>query len=215
MIYYPIQAMVDSGIRDILLICGGNAAGEFLKVLGNGADFGLKRLNYAYQAEPKGIADALGLAEEWAGGEPVCVMLGDNIVEGNFGNAVTEFCNNPVGAVIFGATVEHPEWYGVIWTDCFGKIEAIVEKPKDSTSNLAAIGLYLYDATVWESVKTLVPSKRGELEITDVNNYYLEKKQLDWRPVPGWWADCGESIDGYNDACVKVRSLGFPKLRKV
>lgn len=216
MIYYPIQAMVSSGIHDILLICGGNAAGEFLKILGNGADFGLRHLNYTYQAEPKGIADALGLAEEWAAGQHVCVMLGDNIIEGNFGSTVEEYEKNGAnGGVIFASEVDHPEWYGVITLDDEGKVQQIEEKPQNPTSNLAAIGLYIYDSTVWDFVKKLTPSARGELEITDVNNYYLERKELTMHRVPGWWADCGESIDVYLDACVKVRSLGFPKLKKL
>ena len=205
MIYYPIQTLVDGGINDILLVCGGNAAGEFLRILGNGEVFGLRHLHYTYQSEPRGIADALGLAEEFASGDPICVILADNIIEDNIKKAVDDFKSNPVGAVIFGTEVEHPEHYGVINTDSNGNVVEIEEKPKNPQSNLIATGLYLYDSTVWEFIKQLTPSARGELEITDVNNHYLKKNQLTMRKLEGWWADCGENFDGYLDAAVKVR----------
>ena len=206
MIYYPIETLVKSDIRDILIVCGGNAAGEFLRILGNGEAFGLKHLHYTYQAEPKGIADALGLAEEWADNQPIAVILADNIFENPVTWEVTEFMKNPDGAVIFGYEVEHPEHYGVIVRDENGKVTKIVEKPKKPESNLIATGLYLYDNTVWDFIRNLSPSARGELEITDVNNHYLEQGKLSVAEVDGWWADCGENFNGYLDAAVKVRS---------
>lgn len=209
MIYYPIETMVKSGITDILLVCGGNAVGDFLRVLGNGEEFGLKHLHYTYQREPKGIADALGLAEEWAAGQPITVILGDNIFQESFGKQVTEFEANPHGAVIFGTRVDEPQHYGVIVTDNQGKIVKIVEKPKEPESNLIATGLYIYDSTVWDFIRQLTPSARGELEITDVNNHYLNKDQLRVVELAGYWADCGESFDGYLEAGVKAKELGL------
>lgn len=205
MIYYPIERMAESGIKDILLVCGGNAAGEFLRILGNGDRFGV-RLHYTYQPEAKGISDALGLAEQFVGGSPMCVILGDNLFEKPFTEAVRRFENDPVGAVVFGTKTEHPEHYGVIDEEsATGKVRKIVEKPKHFVSNLIATGLYMYDSTVWDFIKQLTPSARGELEITDVNNHYLEKGQLRLERVDGWWADCGENCDGYLDAGIQAR----------
>jgi glucose-1-phosphate thymidylyltransferase len=203
MVYYPIETLVNSGIKDILLVCGGNAAGDFLTLLGNGEAFGLKHLHYTYQSAPKGIADALGLAEEWASGEPITVILADNIFEETFKDVIQEFEKNPVGGVIFGTRVARPEHYGVICQDENGNITKIVEKPKQPTSDLIATGLYIYDSTVWEFLKTLTPSARGELEITDVNNYYLNKGQLKVVELKGSWGDCGEDFDSYMDAGIK------------
>ncbi len=199
MIYYPIQTLVKSGIRDILLVCGGNAAGEFLRVLGNGEEFGLKHLHYTYQSEPKGIADALGLAEEWANEEPVCVILGDNIFE-----KPVDVWENPDGARIFLTEVERPEQYGVVQVDENDNVIEIVEKPKNPKSNLIATGLYMYDSTVWDYIRTLTPSKRNELEITDLNNKFLEAGKLKACRINGWWADAGDSINGYMESCIKV-----------
>lgn len=204
MIYYPIQTMVDSGITDILLVCGGNAAGEFLRILGNGEEFGLKHLHYTYQSEPRGIADALGLAEEWADNEPVTVILADNILEKPFPNVVKEFELHPEGARIFLTEVEHPEHYGVVELNDKGKVLSIEEKPKQPKSNLVAIGVYMYDSGVWKYIRTLTPSARNELEITDLNNRYLAKGKLKANKIEGYWADCGESIDGYFASCVKA-----------
>lgn len=210
MIYYPIKSMVDSGIRDILLVCGGNAAGEFLRIIGNGAQFGLKHVAYTYQHEPKGIADALSLCEEWASNEPVCVMLGDNILENNFKEYVNDFNSNPTGARIFLTEVPNPECYGVVQMDNNGSVIEIIEKPKEPKSNHIAIGLYMYDSTVWEYIRSLVPSARNELEITDLNNRYLKMGSLKANKINGWWADAGESIDGYMESCCMVykRKLG-------
>ena len=200
MIYYPIQSFVDSGIDDILLVCGGNAAGEFLRVLGNGEEFGLKHLHYTYQAEPKGIADALSLAEEWADGESIAVLLADNILENNFADAVEDF---EAGAKIFLTEVERPEFYGVVEMDG-DKVVSIEEKPENPKSNMAVIGLYLYDETVWEYIRNLEPSARGELEITDLNNHFLAEGELEACRIEGWWLDCGESFEGYLKAQILV-----------
>jgi glucose-1-phosphate thymidylyltransferase len=202
MIYYPIQTLVASGIRDILLVCGGNAAGEFLRILGNGEEFGLKHLHYTYQKEAKGIADALGLAEEFAAGQAVTVLLADNIFENPIPDIVRDFDGDPVGARIFVTPVEHPECYGVVETDDKGRVVSIVEKPKQPKSNLIATGLYMYDGGVWDYIRSLTPSKRNELEITDLNNRYLGIGKLKAHRINGWWADCGESIDGYMQSCI-------------
>lgn len=197
MVYYPIQMMVDSGIRDILLVCGGNSVGEFLRILGNGEEFGLKGLHYRYQSEPRGIADALGLAEDWADNEPVAVLLSDNIFQYPVPNAVSSFES---GATIFLSQVEHPEHYGVATFDCAGQISNIVEKPKEPESNWAVTGFYLYDSSVWEFIRKLEPSARGELEITDVNNHFLQEGNLKAEFLQGYWVDCGESLEGYFQA---------------
>ncbi len=207
MIYHSLDLFVKSGVQDILIVCGGNSASDFLRVLGNGEEFGLRHLHYRYQSEPRGIADALGLAEEWAGDDPIAVLLGDNIFESTFRNAVQKFEQNPVGAVIFGTRVDHPEHYGVIMVNEQGEVAEIVEKPREPESDLIATGLYMYDNTVWDFIKQLTPSARGELEITDVNNHYLQKGQLKMVEIDGYWADCGENIDDYLDACIKVREL--------
>jgi glucose-1-phosphate thymidylyltransferase len=206
MIYWPIKTLVDSGIKDILLVCGGNSSGEFLRILGNGEEFGLRHLHYTYQREPKGIADALSLAEDWANKEPVTVILADNIFENNVSAVVDEFQKKPEGSRIFVYPVSNPQSYGVVEIKN-GLVLSIEEKPKNPKSNLIATGLYMYDHQVWDFVKTLKPSQRKELEITDLNNLYLENKSLRAHSVVGWWADAGESIDGYNDCCCKIRDI--------
>lgn len=213
MIYYPIEFLVSSGVTEIMLVCGGNSAGDFLRLLGNGEEFGLKRLHYAYQSEPKGIANALSLAEEFVGYDPMCVILGDNIFEQPVTHAIGIFMTEPVGALIFGTEVHHPEYYGVIEMED-GKVNKIVEKPKEPKSNLIATGFYVYDAAVWDYVKELTPSQRGELEITDINNMYIERSQLSFVKISGWWADCGENFDSYLDACIKVRGINQEKPRR-
>ena len=196
MIYYPLQTLVTSGITDILIVTGGNWAGDFLRLLGNGKEFGLKHLNYTYQEGEGGIADALSLAEHFAAGEPFLLMLGDNFLEKPIGKAVAEFRHNPHGAKIFLAPVEHPEWYGVV--ELAGdRVAKIVEKPKEPKSNLVAIGLYMYDNSVFDKIRRIEPSARGELEITDVNNLYLREGQLRYELIDGWWADAGESFEMY------------------
>ncbi len=207
MIHWPIQTLVDSGIEDILLVCGGNAAGEFLRILGNGEDFGLKKLNYAYQSEPRGIADALRMAEEWAGDESIAVILADNVFENPCPSVITNFEQSDHEAAIFITEVDHPEWYGVVELEpdtFYPRVKSIVEKPKNPKTNFIATGLYFYKSPVWAFIESLAPSARGELEITDLNNYFLKEKMLAAYPVEGYWGDAGESIDVYLDTCVKV-----------
>jgi len=193
MIYYPIEFLVNSGIKDILLVCGGNAAGEFLRILGNGEQFGLKHLHYTYQSEPRGIADALGLAEEFVGQQKMAVLLADNIFEDNMRSVFKSFDDtDDYSCVLFGTRVEHPEHYGVIIegpgsNEYYSTVKEIVEKPKNPESNLIATGLYLYDNTVWDFIRQLMPSARGELEITDVNNHYIKKGGVQCHKLSGRW----------------------------
>ena len=190
MVYYPIQTLVNAGIREILLVAGGKNAGEFLRLLGNGREFGLKHINYTYQEGEGGIAEALGLAEDFADGEPVCVVLGDNIIENNVRSAVESFKKQSQGAKILLKEVQDAERFGVaeIRGDRVANIE---EKPRKPKSNYAVIGIYLYDATVFQKIRRLKPSGRGELEITDVNNFYLEEGNLTYEILDGWWTDAG------------------------
>jgi len=175
-------------------VTGGNHAGEFLRLLGNGSKFGLRHLDYAYQDKPGGIAEALGLADYFAGGEPVVVLLGDNIFEFSIAGTVKRFADDPRGARIAVAKVENPGAYGVAELHG-GKLIRIVEKPKDPPSDMAVTGMYCYDTRVFDMVKSLKPSGRGELEITDVNNRYIELGELRYEELTGYWADCGESVD--------------------
>jgi glucose-1-phosphate thymidylyltransferase len=190
MIYYPIQTLVNVGIRDILLVTGGNNAGDFLKLLGNGREFGLKHLDYTYQEGEGGIADALRLAEHFADREPVCVVLGDNIIERNIVRAARAFHEQKVGAKILLKEVKDPQRFGVPVLDG-NKVVRIEEKPAQPRSPYAVTGIYFYDARVFEIIHTLTPSGRGELEITDVNNAYIEAGQLTWDVLDGWWTDAG------------------------
>ncbi len=194
MIYYAIQQLVGSGIDRIMVVTGGNHAGEFLRLLGNGSEFGLRHLDYSYQARAGGIAEALGLAEHFAGGEPVVVMLGDNVFEYSVADIVRRFRAGPKGARVVLAEVDNPSAYGVALMDG-DRLVRIVEKPSNPPSRWVVTGLYLYDARVFELVRSLVPSGRGELEITDINNKYLEQGELSHERVKGYWADCGESVD--------------------
>lgn len=190
MIYYPIQTLVNAGIREIMLVTGGNNAGDFLKLLGNGKEFGLQHLDYTYQEGEGGIADALRLAEYFADGEPVCVVLGDNLIERNIFRAAEAFRSQKVGAKILLKEVKDPQRFGVPVLN--GKqVVKIEEKPKEPKSPYAVTGIYFYDARVFEIIKTLTPSGRGELEITDVNNAYIQAGQLTWNVLEGWWTDAG------------------------
>jgi glucose-1-phosphate thymidylyltransferase len=190
MIYYPIQTLVDAGIRDILIVTGGRNAGDFLRLLANGKEFGLTHLDFTYQEGEGGIAEALSLAEHFADGKPLCVVLGDNIIEGSIRGAVEAFRKQQRGARILLKEVEDAERFGVaeIRDD---RIAGIEEKPKRPKSNYAVIGIYMYDATVFDKVKTLVPSNRGELEITDVNNAYIREGSMAFSHLDGWWTDAG------------------------
>ncbi|MFQ6103245.1 MAG: sugar phosphate nucleotidyltransferase [Candidatus Glassbacteria bacterium] len=190
MIFYPIEALINAGIRDILIVTGGNSAGEFLRLLGNGKDFGLKHLNYTYQEGEGGIAEALGLAEHFADDEKIVVILGDNIIEKNIRHAVEAFEKQEEGAKLLLKEVPDPERFGVAELEG-DRIVRIVEKPKRPKTNLAVTGIYMYDRKVFDIVKTLRPSERGELEITDVNNTYIEWDQLTYDILDGWWTDAG------------------------
>lgn len=190
MIYYPLETLINAGITDILIVTGGQFAGDFLKLLGNGHNFGLKHVNYTYQEGEGGIADALSLAEYFADGGPLCVILGDNIIEGNIRSAAEKYRRQGRGAKILLKEVEDAERFGVAEIEQ-GRVARIVEKPKAPKSNLAVIGIYFYDQTVFEHIKTLSPSERGELEITDVNNIYLQRGELTHDVIQGWWTDAG------------------------
>lgn len=190
MIYYPIQTLVDAGIKDILIVTGGRNSGDFLRLLGNGKEFGLKHLNYTYQEGEGGIADALNLAAHFADGDKICVILGDNIIEGSIRQAVEEFREQPRGAKILLKEVPDAERFGVAEIRN-GTIVGIEEKPKHPKSNYAVTGLYLYDATVFEKIQRLVPSHRNELEITDVNNAYIREGTMTYSFLEGWWTDAG------------------------
>jgi len=190
MIYYPLQALVNSGIRDILIVTGGNHAGDFLKLLGNGKEFGLQHVNYTYQEGEGGIAAALSLAEYFSEGEKVCVILGDNIIEKNIVHAVRAFEKQERGAKILLKEVPDAHRFGVPELR-EGRITRIEEKPKDPPSNYAVIGIYMYDPEVFRIIKTLKPSDRGEMEITDVNNEYLRLGSLTYDLLDGWWTDAG------------------------
>jgi glucose-1-phosphate thymidylyltransferase len=190
MIYYPIQTLINAGIDDILIVTGGNNAGDFLRLLGNGKEFGLRHINYTYQEGEGGIAEALRLAEFFASGERICVVLGDNIIERNIRIAVENFRGQKEGAKILLKEVPDPQRFGVaeVKGDRIARIE---EKPKEPKSPYAVIGIYLFDPWVFDIIKTLKPSARGELEITDVNNRYIEKEMMTWDILEGWWTDAG------------------------
>ncbi|MGE0160020.1 MAG: sugar phosphate nucleotidyltransferase [Gemmatimonadales bacterium] len=190
MIYYPIQQLVHAGVRDILIVTGGDSAGDFLKLLRNGADFGLDQLRYAYQEGEGGIAEALGLAEFFAAGEPIVVILGDNIFQDALAGAIDAFRSHPTGAMILLKEVDDPERFGVARVEG-DRVVSIVEKPAKPDSRLAVTGCYMYDARVFDITKTLTPSRRGELEITDVNNRYIEWGAMRYQRVGGWWTDAG------------------------
>ena len=190
MIYYPIQTLVDAGIRDILIVTGGKNAGDFLRLLANGKQFGLTHIDYTYQEGEGGIADALNLAEHFADGQKICVILGDNIIEGSIRDAVESFCAQPSGARILLKEVPDAERFGV--AEIHGdRIVGIEEKPQRPRSNYAVTGIYMYDASVFSKIHTLVPSGRGELEITDVNNAYIREGSMTFSYLDGWWTDAG------------------------
>lgn len=190
MIYYPIQTLVDAGVTEIMLVTGGNNAGDFLKLLGNGKEFGLKHLNYTYQEGEGGIADALRLAEHFADGEPICVVLGDNIIQGSVAKAADHFRCQQRGAKILLKEVKDPQRFGVPVLEG-ERVVTIEEKPLHPRSPYAVTGIYFYDPHVFEFIRSLKPSARGELEITDVNNAYLKAGILTWDLLQGWWTDAG------------------------
>jgi len=213
MIFYPLQALVNAGIIDILIVTGGNNAGDFLKLLGNGKEFGLKHLNYTYQEGEGGIAAALSLAEHFADGGPICVVLGDNLIEGNIVEPVRRFRANPHGAQIFLKEVPDPERFGV--PELRGdRVVRIEEKPAHPPSRYAVTGIYFYDAQVFDVIRTLEPSRRGELEITDVNNWYIRQGQLSYAILDGWWTDAG-TFESLYRASQLVATRGANKLEGI
>jgi glucose-1-phosphate thymidylyltransferase len=190
MIYFPIETLVNAGISEIMIVTGGRNAGDFLRLLANGKEFGLKHLDYTYQEGEGGIADALSLTEHFAEGDKVCVILGDNIIERNIRRAADEFRRQPAGAKILLKEVADAERFGV--AEIRGdRIAGIEEKPSQPKSNYAVIGIYFYDGGVFEKVKKLKPSNRGELEITDVNNAYIREGSMTYDFLDGWWTDAG------------------------
>jgi glucose-1-phosphate thymidylyltransferase len=190
MIYYPIETLVEAGIRDILVVTGGRDAGDFLRLLGNGKEFGLRHLNYTYQEGEGGIAAALALAEFFADGGPICVILGDNIVEGSIAGFIRNFEKQKTGARVLLKEVEDPQRFGVPVIED-GRILRIEEKPAVPPSRYAITGIYIYDGEVFDIIRGLTPSGRGELEITDVNNAYIRKGALHYDIMEGWWTDAG------------------------
>ena len=206
MIYYPIRAMINAGIDDVLLVTGGNHAGDFLQLLGNGRELGRGRLSYTYQVGEGGIADALRLAEDFADGGKICVILGDNIIQRNIRRAAADFRAQPRGAKILLKEVPDAERFGVAEM-CGGKVVRIIEKPANPPSNLAVTGIYFYDRQVFEIINTLRPSGRGELEISDVNNAYLEQGTLTCDVLEGWWTDAG-TFESLHRAGTLVREGG-------
>jgi len=210
MIYYPLECMAKAGIEEVLLVTGGNNSGDFIRLLGNGHEFGFKNLNYTYQDGAGGIAQALGLAERFADGDSICLILGDNILEYSIRESVKRFRHQGQGAKILLSRVENPKAYGVAEMDG-DRVVRIVEKPKEPKSNMAVIGIYFYDSKVFDIVKTLKPSARNELEITDVNNAYIDRGEMTADPVHGFWADAGENIDFYLKACNAIAQNGANK----
>ncbi|MGA8029456.1 MAG: sugar phosphate nucleotidyltransferase [Bryobacteraceae bacterium] len=190
MIYYPIQTLVEAGIRDLLIVTGGRNSGDFLRLLANGKEFGLKHINYTYQEGEGGIADALALAEHFAEDSKICVMLGDNIIQGSIAQAVSDFERQERGAKILLKEVSDAERFGVAELDG-DRIVGIEEKPGRPKSSCAVTGIYMYDETVFDKTRTLKPSARGELEITDVNNAYIREGTMSFNYLEGWWTDAG------------------------
>jgi glucose-1-phosphate thymidylyltransferase len=190
MIYFPIQTLVDAGIRDILIVTGGRNSGDFLRLLANGKQFGLNHINYTYQEGEGGIADALALAEHFADGQKICVVLGDNIIERDIREAAERFRQQASGAHILLKEVADAERFGVAEV-AGNRIAGIEEKPVKPKSNYAVTGIYMYDSSVFDKIKTLVPSRRGELEITDVNNAYIREGTMSFSYLDGWWTDAG------------------------
>jgi glucose-1-phosphate thymidylyltransferase len=211
MISYAVEALVKAGVTEMMLVTGGTHAGEFLRLLGNGHEYGVERMLYAYQERPGGIAEALGLTERFVRGDKVVVMLADNIVEAPLRPSVERFHVQRKGARILLSKLEdaaHLRHLGVARFDGGGRICEIVEKPKEPPSQFAVTGIYLYDETVFDVVPTLIPSDRGELEITDVNNWYLAQGTMEYDVLDGFWGDAGESIAAYYAVNDWVRNHG-------
>jgi glucose-1-phosphate thymidylyltransferase len=208
MVLWAVEALVQAGLKELMLVTGGTHAGEFLRLLGNGHAWGIERLFYAYQERPGGIAEALGLAEQFVAGEAVVVMLADNVYEYPVTPTIERFAEQERGARILLAHIselEHLRNLGVPRIDD-GRIVEIVEKPDEPASHHAVTGLYCYDAEVWTVIRQLEPSGRGELEITDVNNWYVRAGKMEFDLAKGFWGDAGESIDAYYRVNEWVRS---------
>ncbi len=206
MVYYPIQTLVDAGIEEILLVTGGRNSGDFLRLLANGKQLGA-HLSYTYQEGEGGIADALSLAERFAQGESICVILGDNIIEGSIRHAADDFRSQGGGARILLKEVHDAQRFGV--AEIVGdRIVGIEEKPAAPKSNYAVTGIYMYDASVFSKIHTLIPSGRGELEITDVNNAYIREGTLRFSYLDGWWTDAGTF-----DSLLRAATLVADKVR--
>jgi glucose-1-phosphate thymidylyltransferase len=212
MIYYPLQQLVHAGVTDILVVTGGDHAGDFLKLLRNGQDFGLEHVRYGYQDGEGGIAEALGLAEHFAAGGPVVVILGDNLYQKPLAPAIEAFRADPSGAMILLKEVDDPERFGVARIDD-GRVVEILEKPESPPSRLAVTGCYLYDGRVFDVIRGLEPSGRGELEITDVNNRYIEWNAMRHRVLDGWWTDAGTIPSLHRAATLVAREMDNPILR--
>ena len=210
MVYYPIQTLVDAGIKDIMIVTGGNNAGDFLRLIGNGQEFGLRHINYTYQRGEGGIAEALGLAEHFVDSAKVVVILGDNLIGGSIKSSVEKFNQQEKGARVLVKQVSDPERFGVAQIK-ENKIISIEEKPKKPKSNFVVTGIYMYDHKAFEIIKRLKPSRRGELEITDVNNAYLKRDELYFDVLESWWTDCGLAETLYR-ASTLVRKKAMKEL---
>ncbi len=203
MIYYPIEMLVEAGIRDIMLVTGGNSAGDFLRLMGNGREFGLSGINYTYQEGEGGIAEALNLTKDFVEGDKVVVVLGDNILEKSIRKGIEAFEKQEQGARIFLTEVEHPWEYGIAELEG-DRITNIIEKPKEPPTNLAVIGVYMFPPDVFDIINKLEPSARGELEITDVNNAYVERGLMEYEVLDGWWLDAGENAESLLQANITI-----------
>ena len=214
MINYAIEALVGSGVGDIMLVTGGTHAGEFLRLLGNGNEFGIERLFYAYQEKAGGIAEALSLAERFVDDERCVVLLADNVFERSIRPCVEAFHRQKAGARVVlskESDDKHLRNLGVAQFDGDRRIERIIEKPEDPPSEYAVTGVYFYDSSVWQVLRELEPSARGELEITDVNNWYLQRGLMEYDVLDGFWGDAGESIQAYYAVNDFVRAHGTNK----
>jgi glucose-1-phosphate thymidylyltransferase len=213
MISWAIEALVNAGVQELMLVTGGTHAGEFFRLLGNGHEHGVDRLFYAYQEKPGGIAEALGLAERFARDGRSVVMLGDNVLERSLAPAVENFRSQESGARILLARVAEPEHLQHLGVPELqeGRVVNIVEKPDRPLSEYAVTGIYFYDERVWDVLPTLEPSGRGELEITDVNNWYVGQDAMEYDVLEGFWGDAGESIDSYYEVNDFVRGNGANK----
>ncbi len=210
MIYYPLHTLKEAGITNVLIVSGVGHAGSFLELLGSGAQMGMK-LSYEVQEQAGGIAQALSMAEDFANEEKIAVILGDNIYEDSVKSAVAEFEAQEKGARIFLKTVKNPKSYGVAEVSD-GSIIGIEEKPLEPKSDLAVTGLYMYDSQVFDVIRGLKPSQRNELEITDVNNFYLNQGTLKYSILNGFWGDCGESFDSLVESAILVQSSHLSKI---